>query len=60
MASNPITLPELRKFLSPELLQDVHNFWFDHLQDDEALILPARIEMQRWFSRDSEFDKACV
>lgn len=52
--------PPLKQTLTPTILEDVRNFWFDHLSGEDALILPGSSEMQRWFSRDAEFDKACV
>lgn len=52
--------PQLKQTLTPTLLEDVRNFWFDHLNGEDALILPGQSEMQRWFTRDAEFDKACV
>lgn len=51
---------DLKQTLTPALLQDVRNFWFDHLSSEDALILPGQSEMKRWFMRDPEFDKACV
>jgi uncharacterized protein (DUF924 family) len=51
---------DLKQTLTPALLEDVRNFWFDHLSSEDALILPGQSEMKRWFMRDSEFDKACV
>lgn len=53
-------VPELKQILTPALLEDVRNFWFDHLTTEDALILPGRSEFQRWFTRDAEFDRACV
>lgn len=54
------TTQEPKQTLTPALLKDVRNFWFDHLSGEDALILPGPNEMKRWFSRDAEFDKACV
>ncbi|KAJ5228532.1 hypothetical protein N7489_009240 [Penicillium chrysogenum] len=51
---------ELKQTLTPSLLDDVHNLWFDHLSNEEALILPGWSEMGKWFSRDEAFDEACV
>lgn len=51
---------QLKQILTPALLQDVRNFWFDHLSGEDALIIPGQNEMMRWFRRDAEFDKACV
>ncbi|KAJ5257931.1 hypothetical protein N7524_009487 [Penicillium chrysogenum] len=61
--STPITMAgssELKQTLTPSLLDDVHNLWFDHLSNEEALILPGWSEMGKWFSRDEAFDEACV
>lgn len=54
------TTQKLKETLTPALLKDVRNFWFDHLTGEDALIVPGLNEMKRWFSRDVEFDKACV
>ncbi|KAJ5579956.1 Tetratricopeptide-like helical [Penicillium hispanicum] len=55
------TVPtELQQVLTPALLRNVRNFWFDHLNGDTALILPGQSDMQRWFTRDDSFDDACV
>lgn len=51
---------ELTKTLTPSLLEEIRTFWFNHINDEESLILPAQSEMQRWFTRDMDFDKACV
>lgn len=56
----PSAAPELKQILSPALLEDVRNFWFDHLSTEDALILPGQSEFKRWFSQDAEFDQACV
>ncbi|KAJ5273466.1 hypothetical protein N7478_008591 [Penicillium angulare] len=54
------TPTKLKETLTPALLEDVRNFWFSHINDEESLILPGGNEMQRWFTRDINFDKACV
>lgn len=54
------TPTKLKETLTPSLLEDVRNFWFSHINDDESLILPGGSDMQRWFTRDVNFDKACV
>jgi hypothetical protein len=52
--------PELKKTLKPDLLECVHQLWFGHCEEENSLILPSQNEMQRWFKRDADFDKACV
>lgn len=55
------TVPSaLKQTLTPALLKDVRNFWFEHLSNEDSLILPGQSDMKRWFIRDAEFDKACV
>ncbi|KAF3387689.1 hypothetical protein F1880_000880 [Penicillium rolfsii] len=51
---------ELKEALTPDLLEEIRNFWFDHVEDEDALIIPGQKEMQRWFSRDETFDKLCI
>lgn len=51
---------ELKETLTPELLEEVREFWFEHIEDEDALIVPDQSDMQRWFTRDETFDKICV
>ncbi|KAJ5895241.1 hypothetical protein N7495_006932 [Penicillium taxi] len=50
----------LKQTITPALLEGVRNFWFDHINGEDALILPSQKEMKRWFMRDTNFDQACV
>lgn len=56
----PAVPSQLKQTLTPVLLEDVRNFWFDHLSSEDALIVPGQNDMKRWFTRDAEFDKVCV
>ncbi|KAJ5610482.1 Tetratricopeptide-like helical [Penicillium lagena] len=51
---------ELKKTLTPDLLESVHQLWFAHCEEETSLILPGQNEMQHWFKRDADFDRACV
>ncbi|OKP00330.1 hypothetical protein PENSUB_7787 [Penicillium subrubescens] len=51
---------ELKETLTPDLLEEIREFWFEHMEDEDALILPGQSDMQRWFTRDETFDKICV
>lgn len=53
-------LAAVAKVLTPRLLQEVRDFWYQHARDETELVLPQRSEMLRWFTRDAEFDRACV
>ncbi|KAJ5096097.1 hypothetical protein NUU61_005453 [Penicillium alfredii] len=62
--STPTTMASasslLSQSLTPALLDDVRSFWFDHLDGDASRVLPGQSDMQRWFMRDADFDRACV
>ncbi|KAJ6104438.1 hypothetical protein N7523_010758 [Penicillium sp. IBT 18751x] len=51
---------DLKQTLTPALLENVRNFWFNHFSSQDALILPGQPEMMRWFMRDPGFDQQCV
>lgn len=51
---------DLKRTLNPTLIEDVRNFWFGHINGEDALILPGKSEMIRWFSHDADFDKTCM
>ena len=53
-------ISELKETLTPDLLEEIREFWFEHMEDEDALILPGQSDMQRWFARDETFDKTCV
>jgi hypothetical protein len=54
------SVSDLTHALTPALLHDVHQLWFDHLDHEESLILPGGSEMGKWFTADEAFDQACV
>ena len=54
------SVSELKETLTPDLLEEVREFWFEHIEDENGLILPGQSDMQRWFTRDEIFDKICV
>lgn len=53
-------ISELKETLTPDLLEEIREFWFEHMEADDALILPGQSDMQRWFTRDETFDKICM
>ncbi|KAJ5090732.1 hypothetical protein N7532_009416 [Penicillium argentinense] len=54
------TAAALKRTITPALLDDIRSFWFAHFSNEDALILPGQTEMMKWFTRDSEFDEACI
>ncbi|KAF6840309.1 hypothetical protein CPLU01_01333 [Colletotrichum plurivorum] len=59
-ASRAHATAHLKEIIIPELLEKVRRFWFKHLRSEEALILPQRNQMGRWFFCEAEFDELCV
>lgn len=49
----------LEKPISPQLLGEVRDFWFSHLESEDAAILPGFNEMKRWFMGGEELDTLC-
>lgn len=59
-ASRAHATAHLKEVITPELLEKVRRFWFKHLRTEEALILPQKKQMGRWFFCDAEFDELCM
>lgn len=49
----------IRAIITPELLQDVKDFWFEHLEG-EAVVVPEMEDMKRWFMGGGAMDKICL
>ena len=55
------TTPELlRDSITPQLLSEIREVWFQHLKCEDSIIVPELSEVAPWFRRDSAFDKTCV
>lgn len=50
----------LQEQVTPSKLEEVVEFWFEHLNDEHQFIAPPREATMRWFKRDEELDKACA
>ncbi|KAK5989859.1 hypothetical protein PT974_08121 [Cladobotryum mycophilum] len=50
----------IRTIITPELLREVHAFWFEHLSGPDAFILPGPEDSKRWFFGGETLDKQCV
>ena len=53
-------MASLESVLTPALLSDIRDFWFSHIDNDDALILPDQEHVMRWFVGGEEMDKLCV
>lgn len=52
-------MSEIKSIITPEFLAGIRDFWFEHVENDEALILPDQKLFMPWFS-GGEFDQRCV
>ncbi|KAL5357575.1 hypothetical protein BJX96DRAFT_172650 [Aspergillus floccosus] len=52
--------PPITSTIIPSLPKDVYTFWFQHIKADHNLTLPTIDDIKVWFTRDSNFDHACV
>jgi hypothetical protein len=50
----------LQDLLTPQLLQDIRQVWFGHLEDEQHFVIPEISEVTAWFTEGSELDKICV
>ncbi|PHH64741.1 hypothetical protein CDD81_4003 [Ophiocordyceps australis] len=50
----------LESQLTPALLNKLHEFWFQHLDGPDALVVPSSSDNKRWFAGGAELDHECV
>ncbi|KAM0323963.1 hypothetical protein ACHAQA_008545 [Verticillium albo-atrum] len=50
----------LDEALTPQVLNEVRDFWFSHISNEDAVILPGFSEMKRWFMGGDELDNFCI
>ncbi|KAH8176495.1 SpoVR like family protein [Sarocladium implicatum] len=57
MASNG--KPALKE-LNYDLLDELRRFWFEHIKDDDQMVVPDMAVMKPFFIGGEDFDRACV
>lgn len=50
----------IESHLTPALLQELHKFWFEHLDDADQLIVADQSAHKRWYMGGAELDQECV
>ncbi|KAJ2895323.1 hypothetical protein MKZ38_006701 [Zalerion maritima] len=50
----------LAEQLTPEFLQSVRDFWYEHITEEHQYVIPEMKQMMRWFTQSNEFDTACA
>lgn len=49
----------VEEILDHAVLDDVHRFWFRHIEDEERLVVPSQQDPLVWFSQNDDFDHEC-
>ncbi|KAI3391051.1 hypothetical protein diail_8079 [Diaporthe ilicicola] len=52
-------LEQTRDLLPPALLEELSTLWFQHISDEQNLVIPSQETMMQWFRKDEAFDKLC-
>ena len=50
----------IESHLSPVLLQEIREFWFEQLEDVDSLIVASGAASLRWYAGGDEMDQQCV
>ena len=50
---------DISNILRPAVLQEVWDFWFSHIVEEENAVVPKLEQNLRWFSGGEEFDSGC-
>lgn len=53
-------MASLESHLTPALLSDLRDFWFEHIGTGDAIYLPSQEHVIQWFRSDEQFDNRCV
>ncbi|RSL61023.1 hypothetical protein CEP54_006437 [Fusarium duplospermum] len=56
-SSDPVIV--LKKALTCQVLEDIRNFWFEHIIDNAQITVPSRDLATKWFSQNDDYDKTC-
>lgn len=51
---------QLRSIITPVVIRDVQDFWFEHIPDRHELSVPGAATHQRWYFGGEAVDKICV
>ncbi|POR36995.1 Uncharacterized protein TPAR_02804 [Tolypocladium paradoxum] len=50
----------VKPHLTPALLREVRDFWFEHVAGPDSLVMPTWDDSKRWFFGGEELDRVCV
>lgn len=52
-------LEQIRALLPPTLLEELNTLWFQHIENEQDLVVPSQDTMMQWFRKDEAFDQLC-
>lgn len=52
-------LEQVQALLPPTLLKELSTLWFQHIEDEQNLVIPSQDTMMQWFRKDEAFDQLC-
>lgn len=52
-------LEQVQALLPPTLLEELSTLWFQHIVDEQDLVVPSQDTMMHWFRKDEGFDQLC-
>lgn len=52
-------LEQVQALLPPTLLKELRTLWFQHIEDEQNLVIPSQDTMMQWFRKDEAFDQLC-
>ena len=60
MSSHANMSAAVKDAVTPALLREVRDFWFEHLTNPKALIMPSFEDNKRWFFGGAALEEACT
>ncbi|KAH8783051.1 hypothetical protein F5883DRAFT_637318 [Diaporthe sp. PMI_573] len=50
---------QVQALLPPALLEELSTIWFQHIVNEQDLVVPSQESMMHWFRQDEAFDQLC-
>lgn len=54
-----VPLEQVQALLPPSLLEELSTLWFQHIVNEQDLVVPSQDTMMQWFRKDEAFDQLC-
>lgn len=57
--ANTALIEQVQALLPPTQLKELSTLWFQHIVDEQDLVVPSQDTMMQWFRKDETFDRLC-